>query len=273
MTTLNFGKYSERLLELSNHVFSTAFNRVYKGYWDNRDFARMRRSYCTTNWDNDFYETYIPTMADQERNMSYYHILIQAAESVDQDAVNTLASLPPERKNLPTGVVDSDLIAIIAPHRSKGCRGFVCARRGPRNVFVAPIITTSPEEAFRRLLLILTKFIRKRIRGLLNSFHLDEWNYMTEERLYYTISSISKLESIYDYLGNAVACMSKTLHWFLGKLSHILSEINRQIKLVLAVQKWVELQDILVDSERSPRYIRGDGDPPILRELAPLVTR
>lgn len=273
MKTLNFGKFSERVLELSNHFFSTAYARVYKGYWDNQNHARMRRSYCSTDWDAGTYHTYIPTLADPERNMSYFHISVTVAEDVNPEAVATLASLPPQRLKTPAGVVDSDLIAIIAPHRTKGCRTFVSSRRGPCNVFVAPIITQSPEEAMRRLLKIVTNFMRKRIRALLNSFHLYDWNFMTEERLYYIHSTISKLESISDVLGNAVACMSKTLHWLLGKLGHVLAEIVRQEKLLLAVEKWVELREVMVSAEKSPRYLRGDGDPPILRELALLIAR
>ena len=96
---------------------------------------------------------------------------------------------------------------------------------------------------------------------------------MTEERLYYMYTTLNRLSSISSFLGNTVACMSKTLGWLLGKLGHVCTEIVRQEKLLLVVKKWVELRDIMVDSEKSPRYIRGDGDPPILRELAPLIWR
>jgi hypothetical protein len=268
MTTTSIDRFSERIISLSNHLFSTAYNRVYRRYWDNGDYARMKRPYCTTEWETGFYETYIPTLADPERNMKYYRVAVKAVEALDDSTLEDAKRDAIVRRNIPAGIIDSELLAVVAHHRAQP--KFYHGRRLGGYRYLAIIICRSPEEAMRRLLRIVTNFIRKRIRALLDAFHLDDWFCQTEETLYYRDQSISKIERISCSLANSLACLSKALSWFLGKIDHLIGEMARQINVYLAMKEVNKLRLLLKRVLSAPQYLK-DEESETIQRLVPIL--
>lgn len=228
----------------------------------------MRRPYCATEWEAGFYEAHIPTLADPERNMKYYRIAIQTVEALDDTTLEEAKRDAAVRRKMPAGILDSELLVVVAHHRAQP--KFYRGQRLGGYRYLAVIICKSPEEAMRRLLRILTNFLRKRIRALLDSFHLDDWFYQREETLYYRDQSIDKLERISPILANAFACLSKTLSWFLGKVDHLIGEMVRQGNVDLVEEKVNELRLLLKRVLSAPQYLKGEESETI-RRLTPIL--
>lgn len=270
-----FATYSDRVLELLNHVFSTAYQRVERRYWNNTDFARVKKNYCVTDWEHGIYEVYLPTFFSAEKNMNYYRIAIKTIPELDPQVLESREIELSLQNIKPAGQVDSQLLVVAAPYRKRGFIGFLFGRRRPgpygsnEYKFLAPVITPIPEEAVKRILKIVSNFIRKRIRAMLNSFHLEDWFYQQEERLYYT-SSISVLDHVSDVLTNALRCLSHLLSWFLGKLSHVEGEVVRQVNIKSALGMVQRLRKVLEEVKFTPSYLAGE-EPPLLKQLIPIL--
>jgi len=80
-----YGDYQQRVLNLFANCEAVMYPRVFKKHWDNDLFARMRRNYYKTDWENATCEVYIPTFEDMESNMKYYRIIVKVQPKLDRD--------------------------------------------------------------------------------------------------------------------------------------------------------------------------------------------
>ena len=264
-----FGEFADRLLELCNHFFSPMHARVFKKYWNNGVFSRVKRNYCTTLWDESIYEVYIPTRENIECNMEYYRIVVKVVPEVDRDVINRERLELRRQVIKPAGVVDSELIAIIAPRRSGEARrrgeffrGFRHARRP--GYLTAIIVDGSPEECMRRLLKLIIKFLDTRIKKLLERLSIKPWrlDYAEGNRFYYiAVSYIVERFSL--SIANTIRCMSYTLGWLRRRLKRIEAEIRGQRLIYAVVRKAGELSTLIYKARRVKRY----SEEPLLEVL------
>jgi len=234
-----FGYYCDRVLELCNHAFSPMYYRVFKRYWhDGKVMARMARNYCATDWENGVYEVYIPVRERLDgANMQYYRIVVKVVPEVDpwiaRDEAKRLSENP---LYPPLGVVDSELVAIVAPRRK--ARGFIRGFRHiqKRGYLTAVIISKVPEFTFKRLLTLITNFLKTRINKLLEKLHLENWqkDYVSEDRLYYIISNI--IERFSYGIAVTLRSLSHSLSWLLAKLKTVFREIGLQNTVISALR-------------------------------------
>jgi len=274
-----FGLFSDRVIELCNHVFSPMYRRVFKKYWDNSVFARMRRPYFESDIQDGYYEIYIPTFEDIEGwNMRYYRIVVRTVPELDKETLRE-ESLKLRRTRVANGRgaagrIDSELIIIVAPKRSDEARKqkqFLRAYRTyPRvkGFLTAPVINPDPETCAERIVRIISNFLKRRIKALLRSFRLERLydQYYREERLYYS-NIVFILEKISLSIANAVKCLSHSLNWLSNKLRHIRKEIVRQRRIWDVLREIKKLKPLLEELRKSPRYLRNEQEPRIIKGL------
>jgi len=255
-----FGEFADRVLELCNHFFSPMYARVFKKHWNNGVFSRVKRNYCATLWDEGIYEVYTPTRENIECNMQYYRIVVKVVPEADQDAISKELLELRRQVIKPAGVVDSELIAIIAPRRSREAgrrgeffRGFRHARRP--GYLTAIIVDGSPEECMRRLLKLIIKFLGARIEKLLERLNIKPWKLdYKEDRLYYIIKYAYVIETFSLSITNTIRCLSHTLSWLRKKLRQIEAEIRGQRLIYAVVRKAEELSTLISKARRIKRY-------------------
>ena len=272
----SFGLFSNRVIELANHAFSPMYRRVFKKYWDNSMFARMRRNYVHSDQRNGYYEIYIPTFESMESNMKYYRIAIQVVPELDSDVIRRETHKIRRKRITPVGTVDSELTCIVAQRRSDKAREKEEYFRGKHRYIgnmTGYFIHYLPESIIKRILMVVTGFLENRLKALLSSFHLTPQlqRQHNPDTLYYsTITSI--IEAISLSLANAVRCISHSFHWLKGKIKHILREVGRQNQMRKAFNKITELKTLLKEINRVPSYMRDGVDPPYMRGLLQILT-
>lgn len=279
-----FGEFSVRVVELLNHTFSTMYSRVFKKYWNNSIFARMKKPYFVSDASDGYYEVFIPTFEDPEGdNMRFYRAVVKVLPELDRDILKS-ESIKMRRTRVcggrgPPGRVDSELIVLIAPRRSEQARRerqFLRARRTQPSIkgfLTAPIINSSPETCVERLLKIVTNFLRKRLRALLKSLRLEHLydEYYREERLYYS-TIVYIIEKLSLSLANAVRCLGHSLNWLHKKLLHLKAEIERQTHIWKSLKAVKIIKRHIGRIEASPKYLRLFNNPPkILLALKPVL--
>lgn len=277
-----FGLFSDRVIELCNHSFSDMYRRIFKGYWDNAIFARMRKPYFKSDFSEGYYEIYIPTFEDPEGlNMRYYRIAIQVLPELDNDIMRREELKLRKTKvcdgNGPAGSVDSELLVLIAPHRSaKGIEEnqFLRSHRTYPQVkgyLTAAIIQKIPETVVKRLLKIIANFIWRRMRAFVKSWRLGSLiGEYSENVLYYIVSNILEAKNQMSF-ANALRCLYHTLNWILKKIEHIWAELGRQAQIKVVIGKIEELKPLLHEIRSSPQYMKNNGDPPFLEPLIQMV--
>lgn len=269
-----FGEFSDRTMELLNHVFSPMYRRVFKRYWDNNIYARMRRPYFKSDIINGYYEVFIPTFEDPEGdNMRYYRIAVKVLPELDRETLmDESARMRSSRVcggRGAAGRVDSELIVLIAPRRSGKARRekqFLRARRTHPSVkgfLTAPIINPSSEVCVERLLKIVTNFLKRRLKNFLRSIRLEHLydEYYREERLYYS-TIVYIVEKISWSLANAVRCLSHSLNWLHRKLVHLKAEIKRQAHIWASLKAIKKIKRHIRKIEASPTYLRHFNNTP-----------
>lgn len=251
----DFGLFSERVLELLNHSFSGMYHGIFKEHWHNSFVANMNRNYVSTDWKNGVYEVFIPTFSHAELNMNYYRVVVKVIPEADRMVVREEAENIHAPICKPLGVIDSETMFIVAPRRTltaRKQRQFVYGLRKSVGHMVCPIICNVPEICVKRILVLVSNFIRKRLRKMLESFNLENHAvYYREERLYY-ITNI--LASVSWNLSNALQCLSKTLSWVIGKLKMVYGEIGRQNVVKECI--WEVARKVRKVRFQSPKYIQ-----------------
>ena len=267
-----FGTFCDRILELCNHTFSAMYAKVFEQYWNNSFFARMRCNYCTTNWQEGIYEVYIPTRENMEWNMQYYHIIVKVLPEMDVEAVKAELGRLEKGQITLVGIKDSELIAFIAPHRSQKerllntkFRGF---RHAPkRGYLTATIITPWPEQAFKRLLTLVSKFLGHRVTKLREKLKLFFYSYIRNNELYYKYNII---ENYSLSVTNTLKCLSHSLDWVTGRLKEVFREIGRQNIVKTQIKPAVKrIKEILCFFVETPTYIQNAEipNPPEIKKL------
>lgn len=318
-----FGLFSDRVIELCNLSLSSMYHHVFKKYWnDDRFFARMRRNYVESDIDDGYYEIYIPTRDVLDgTNLKYYNIKIKTVPGLDKDieekeAKKLIMETRVAMGQGAAGKVDSELLVLIAPHLSK--KGLALWREdkerereglkakkewflkghmtypsfkypNARGYYTMPIITRSPEEAIRRLLLRITKFLRLRLKKLIGKLHfgrkqqyakaegstprlersrIEPWMIdHAKEGSFYYMKICNLIEQFSLSIANVVRCLSHSLYWLLAKKRHIEAKIKKQNKILEATEKANELSALLNEIPYSPRYLDNEPLPPVLMQL------
>jgi len=245
------------------------YARVFKRYWNNGVFSGMKRNYCTTLWDESIYEVYIPTRENVECNVQYYRVIVKVVPEVDRDVINRERLELRRQVIKPAGVVDSELIAIIAPRRSGEARRRGEFFRGFRHAWrpgylTVIIVDGSPEECMRRLLKLIVKFLDTRIRKLLERLNIKPWrlDYAEGNKLYY-IEYTRIIETFSLSIANTVRCLSHVLSWLCRKLERIEAEIRGQRLIYAVVRKAGELSTLICKARR----VRRCSEEPLLEVL------
>lgn len=254
MAQSNFGSYTDRLLELCNETFSTLYYNVLKRYWhDNKFMAKMPRNYAFTNWRKGIYEVYIPTRDEPACNLQYYRVAVKILPELDRDISKTESAAMRKLQIRPNGVLDSELIVLMAEKRSEKAKKERQFLRGFKHVkkpgyLTAQIITNIPEIAFKRMLTLISKFIEKRIDKLLEKMDFQPWQYdFKEKQQFYYSYLFSLIERFSHLIATTLRSFSHVLYWVNGKIKAVKREIGRQSMLKMAIHKIRELKPLLKD--------------------------
>jgi len=268
-----FEAFSDRVIELCNHAFSPLYHRVFKRYWNNGIFARMRRLYVSSDIASGYYEFYIPTFEDADYNMKYYRVVIQVVPELDQELLMNLGSwLRAHRSVKPAGIVDSELVCIVAMRRTEEARRkreyirAIYLKPGHR---ISPVIKSDPEVCVKRILEMMVTFIKARLKALLKKLRLYRLRsgYCNDDIVYYSMVS-NIIDKFSCSLANTVRCFTHVLNWIKSKICHIVAEVRRKSTVRVVMRKIVELRALMREINLSPRYIKSGDDPPILRVVA-----
>jgi hypothetical protein len=202
----------------------------------------MSRNYVSTDWQNGQYEVYIPTRESLESNMQFFRIAIKVTSEVDNATARTLAQTLQKPQITPIGIIDSELQVIIAPKlKSRGfIRGFKHTKKP--GYLTAVVVSKIPEIAFKRILVLVAKFLEKRLDKLLERLDFQPWqlDYRENKTLYYTIMR-SIIERYSHSIALTIKSFSHVLSWVKGKLRSILHEIGLQNMAKLALRPLEQL--------------------------------
>ena len=260
-----FGLYTDRVLELANATFSPMYTRIFEECWDNSMDARMTRNYCITKWSEGIYEVYVPTFARVDGgNLGFWRIIIKVLPEIDTQAAHEQGIDCFEQHIKPAGVVDSELICLVAPRKSarawrrkeKLIRGF---KQEPKPGYLTGVFIGPPEICMLRIGKVIANFLKKRIKALLEKLNLEPWqyDYKGHEHLYYT-NICNVIESFSYLIATSLRCLSHSLNWILMKMRGLKQEIGRQNMLKMAISKVFELKTLLQGVKLENPQILGD---------------
>lgn len=267
-----FGLFSSRVLELANETFSSMYRRIFEQLWHNSMDARMTQNYCVTKRSEGIYEIHIPTFARIDGgNLGFFRIVIKVLPEIDKQSAREEALECCKRHVDPSGVVDSELICLVAPKKSARAwrqnegliRGFKHARKPGylTGVFIGP-----PEICMFRIGKVIANFLKTRIKALLEKLNFEPWqyDYKGQEHLYYT-GICNVIESFSYLIAVSLRCLSHSLNWILMKVRGLKQEIGRQNMLKMAIHKVSELKTILQNVKI--------GEPQILADLETVLVK
>lgn len=201
-----FNDFSDTIIGYANTTFSPLYARVFKRYWDNEFYARMKHSFFYSNFDFGLFEFYVPTFASPELNMKYSRIAIKVVPELDDEIyANAIEELRTRRvsdprtfnRGGPPGQVTSESLFVVGRKLSakflklyladkerskKGLKKkmdwYLRAKKltppeAVPNVRAMPIIAREPERVMKRLLEIVMGFFDESTRKMCESFHLN----------------------------------------------------------------------------------------------------
>lgn len=227
-----FGPFSDQIIGLGATALSPMYVRVFKQYWDNATYSRMKRNYYASSYEQGTLEYYIPTFMDVERNMKYHRIVIATTPQLDKNSLVREAHKHLETRSItPAGIIDSTTIFMVSPRLSR--RGFIHSRKLSETCYACPIVTASPELALKRILKILSTFYTRRIKAMVGAFNLEscfsDWRGSFNATLLYITSII---EQIHRDIANGLSCLLHSLNWFKYKLKEIIDQVARQTNIM-----------------------------------------
>ena len=258
-----FALYKERVLELLAHTFAPAHARVFNQYWNNANYARVKKPYYTIDFESGDFEFYVPTFEAQEENMKFYRIQGTVLPEVDRKIQREQSKRFKQAHTMdPPGSIDSESLVIIAQKASaESGRDRKLWARGYRTwagYMELIIVSRLPESTAKRFLMLIHNFIKKRLVSLIRSFNMDELAglYDIKQTTYYmTINKI--LEGISLHLSNAFSCLNHFLNFMRFRVAQILKEIGAQSQFLSVHIKKEEFLAVLRDFARLPRYVKG----------------
>jgi len=235
--------FADRILDHCNHSFSSMYYYIFKKYWHTHLEARMPRGYFVTNRNMGIYEVYIPTRSNRNVNMQYYRIVIKVVSELDHDLVKAESKTVRIRQVQPNGIVDSELICLIAPKRSEKAREERQFLRGFRHIkkqgyLTAIIINPVPEICMKRLLMLIATFLKRRLKKLLEKLNFQPWqyDYRRGEHFYYSYLA-TIIESFSYSIAQTLRCFSHSYAWIRKQLKRVMYEIGRQSLVRVKLKK------------------------------------
>lgn len=294
---ISFGKFSDKIIGYFATTFSPMFYRVFKKHWNNSWFARVRKNYFYSNFQQGIAEVYIPTFQHLDFNMNYHRIVIKVVPYLDKKIMKEESDILRKRKfnangRGAMGVVDSQTIVLVAQHispealkewrkdRKRKELGLKPKRewylRAKRilsgHVMIMPIICMIPEIVMKRLLTVLKKFYDKRIKNFVESFHLMKFHYdrySMVNTLYYITSIIENNISL--ALGNALKCLSSIYDWLNKKQNQIIKHLARQTQLINLFKQINQIKPLLREIKQKNNPFKIGADPKLLTSLIEIL--
>jgi hypothetical protein len=190
--SLPFGKFTDQLLQSANDTFAVMHHKFLKEIWgNNHTVSKLHANQTYTDWQNGRYEVYIPSRDNPEYNLNYSRIAIQIQELNSNDTKHAEAYKLMEPIKQPFGLVDSELLILIAPHQDRWglVKGF--KHRNKPGYFTAVFTNTSPEIIWKRVLDLIMNFTQKRLDGIFKAMGFETWVWKwaqnKDKSLYYRI--------------------------------------------------------------------------------------
>jgi hypothetical protein len=240
---MNFKDLKEETIGLANQTFAETYEKIFRQYWhDNRFVANAAKNYNYSDVKNGIYQAFIPTMITPEFCMKYSSIIIKIVPEIEQEQAKHLADALHKSAVKPCGILDSELIVIVALQRHGWTRGFKHVNNEKGGYLTAIFVAgdkgiTSVNELWRKLMeKVLIPFYEKRLKCFLDSFNLLEKLHaenVTLTSVYYRASII--IDSIDLLKGLFIKSMSHFVNWLHCKLSWFTEQfkavqITRQIE-------------------------------------------
>lgn len=244
----SFGLFAESILDQCNQAFSLMYYHVFKQYWHTSMDARMPRGYFVTNRSMGIYEVYFPTRASLGSNMQYYRIVIKVVPELSHEQVKAESKTLTIRQCQPNGIVDSELVCLIAPKRSEKARKERQFLRGYRHVkklgyLTAIIINPVPEICMKRLLMLIATFLKRRIKKLVEKLGYEPWQYDYKKGSSFYYSYLSNVIENYSYsIAQTLRCFSHSYSWIRKQLKRTMHEIGRQTLVRVKLNQLFEVK-------------------------------
>lgn len=224
---INFGEYTDKILQYANETFAVMHHKFLKNIWGNNNIInKLHHNQTFTDWQNGRYETYIPSRDNPEYNLSYNRIVIQVQTENSNDTKHETAYKLMKHLKKPLGNVESELILIIAPRQDRWglVKGF--KHRNKPGYFTAVYTNKSPEIVWKRILDLLLNFTNKRLDGFMKSLGFEKWVWKWAQNkgydyLYYTI-----LENFSYSLRQSVLTLTRLYKHFKDCMKGVLKDIG-----------------------------------------------
>lgn len=228
-----YGLFVDEILGELNATFSVMHRKIFHQNWTNGLMAHLRRNQVTTRWKEGEYECYIPTRLEAERDcLQFFRIIVKTMPEVDHETVRREVIDLQRARLRPVGSVDSELIVMVSPRRSQKARSERQFLRGFRHVkhkgfLTAIIVNPSPLICMKRLYTLIAKFLKARIKGLLEKLEFQPWqyDYKEHEYLYYS-KLVSIIESFSILIATSLKVLSHSLNWILLRLKQTFHEVG-----------------------------------------------
>lgn len=231
-----FGSYTDQILQYANETFSVLHHKFLKEIWgDNKTTAKLHHNQCFTDWQKGVYEVFIPTRDNVEHNLSYYRIAIKVLPEISQETKLTEAQALSNLIKQPLGIVESELLILIAPRQNKWglVRGFKHVNKP--GYFTAVFVNKSPEIVWKRVMAHILNFISKRLDGLMRALGFETWvwKWILSKRNTYC-SNIRIVEHYSYVIRQSFETLVLLYQHFKDKLRLVLGEIGAE-NVALAV--------------------------------------
>lgn len=243
-TNKSFGEFTDKILQYANETFSVLHHKFLKDLWgDNRITAKLHHNQVQTDWPNGTYEVYIPTRDNAEYNLSYYRIAIQVLPEISNETKRLEAYKLQEQKLKPLGIVESELLILIAPKVKRwipgGVRGFKHLNKP--GYFTAIFVNKSPEIIWKRILDHILNFLNKRIEGFMRSLGFETWLWKWHSLKGHEDALLYILERFSFVIQQSFLTLQKLYYHLIKKLKDVLCEIGNQNIAKQAVKPLKEL--------------------------------
>jgi len=206
------GMFAERFLELCQERFATLYRRVSERFWNNSVYGYVKRAYYMCRFDIGVAGYHVPTTVNGEGFPQENYIAIAVLPELDQQIFDEEVKRLSRPLSPCLGLLDSITIFVVAPKASKEQRRRLAGKpwkerlnlflknRRMGNIFAYPIICSSPEIAFKKLMDRLVNFWKKRVKGFLDSLKIQpyQYDYREENLLSNTYNSICRVLENYD---------------------------------------------------------------------------
>jgi len=234
--------YANAVMEHLNNAFSTMHRHVVQRYWSNGMYNYVSKAYYESDFQNGYYSAAYPTFANPY-GMQFGLINVKVYNRpITQEDANTWFREFYRDHVRPSGRIDSRLHAVIAPASEghKHLKGKYITRGTVHYLIVDP----NPHRAVCRLIRQILEFLIKRLRGFLDSTHLDHvWTAFFKRRFrnppgfdltdYYfeegredsgVVSSIKNIlnrRRNSELLANSVFCLARLWNYLRERLEEV----------------------------------------------------